>query len=257
MGAASPAGHPRGPGGHRSLRLARCFGDHEPAQLAAGWGLLAGGAKGGGAAGAGSVGEGPAGWGLQAGAAGGCCGPAARSAACSRELSLQHHPRPLSVPLRLPGSPRSGAARGHWRRGHPASSAEGRGPVSGAAGRAWAPGEARDARAGGRSTGVRILPAPQPRRRCGVTRPPSSSACTRGPEPAPAGPPLRDRPLRDHLHLTPPLWALGPACAPRLGGASRSGDPDQGHPGGRGGGGAREQSLSTPPPQTRTHPKLD
>lgn len=55
-----------------------------------------------------------------------------------------------------------------------------------------------------RSAGVRLLPAPQPRRRCGVTRPPSLSACTRGPVPAPSGPPLRDRPLRDHPHPTPP-----------------------------------------------------
>lgn len=131
----------------------------------------------------------------------------------ARELSLQHHPRPLSAPLCLPGSPRAGAARGRGRRGHSASSSEGRGPLSGEAGRASGPGEAREARAGRHSAGVRLLPAPQPRRRCGVTRPPSLSACTRGPVPAPSGPPLRDRPLRDHPHPTPPDGARGLARA--------------------------------------------
>lgn len=104
-------------------------------------------------------GHGGAGGGLRAGSEGGVCG---------RELSLQHHPRPLSAPRRRPGSPRAGAARGRGRRGQLASSAEGRGPVlGGRQERAWGPGEAREARAG-RALGLACGSCPPRSHRAGA-----------------------------------------------------------------------------------------
>lgn len=192
----------------------------------------------------------------------GGCGPAARSAACPRELSLQYRPRRLSTPLRLPGSPRAGAARGRGCRGHPASSAEGRGPVSGAAGRASGPRETTEVRAGRRSAGVRLLPAPPPRRRCGVTRPPSSSACKRGPHPPPqAHPPGTPPPGPPSPPLTSPAGRKVRRAlpAPEQGGAGprAQGTPTKGiRAGAGGGGGVRAQSLSTPLPRL-DRPKRD
>lgn len=137
---------------------------------------------------AGGVRGGGCGRGVGRGAGGGCGrGPREGCALrrCARELSLQHHPRPLSAPRRRPGSPRAQAARGHGRRAQPASSAEGRGLVLGRRGGPGGQGGERGAGRAGARAGVRLLPAPQPRRRCGVTRPPSSSACTRRPRARP------------------------------------------------------------------------
>lgn len=81
-----------------------------------------------------------------------------RTGGCTRELSLQHHPRPLRAPRGRPGSPRAAAVRGRGSREQPAYSAEGRGPVSGGSGAGVGAGKAREARASWRS-GWRAAPA--------------------------------------------------------------------------------------------------
>lgn len=162
-----------------------------------------------------------------------------RAGGCTRELSLQHHPRPLSAPRGRPGSPRAAAARGRGSREQPAYSAEGRGPVSGGSGAGVGAGKAREARAGGRS-GWRAAPA-----RPAATAPVRSDAAqliSMHARPAPAcsppGPPHSTLPAGRRARRAP-------------GAPSLAGDPHQGHTCGRGKGGATAPALPTPPPQIR------
>lgn len=175
--------------------------------------------------------------------------PGAVPSAPPRALSARPSASRVPHAQGLPGAVGAAGTR------HPPQ--RGAAPSQGRPGRASGPGEEREARAGRRSAGVRLLPAPQPRRRCGVTRPPSSSACTRGPVPAPASRPFGTAPsgtTPTPPDPTPPggVQGLARALGARTGwggaGPRVQGTQTKGVPAGAAGRSARTISPHAPSP---------
>lgn len=193
--------------------------------------------------GAGAAGGGPGGGRGRGFGRGAGRGPRAGCALrrCARELSLQH---------RRVRSARPAAARGPRALGQPGATGAGRSrhPLQRGAAPSWG----RRRGPGGRS-GWRAAPA-----RPAATAPVRSDAAAQligmhaaAPRPPPPRPP---RPARREGRGVPPAPGA-PAWSAGRGGAPHSRDPDQGHPGGRGGGGASGPSPR-PLPRLGTNPNL-